>query len=117
MHGLLFFIPGLLVLYSLWFILGTLSIWFVKIYNITFVLRSMLEAGKYPLDAYPARFQVFFTFVIPVAFLTTIPARAVVGAVFSPELFGAAVALGLALLAVSRAFWRFALRFYTSASS
>lgn len=116
-HGLLFFIPGLLVLYSLWFILGTFSIWFVKIYNVTFVLRSILEAGKYPLDAYPAGFRFFFTFLIPVAFLTTIPARAVTGGGLDPVLLGAAFALGVALLAVSRAFWRFALRFYTSASS
>lgn len=115
-RGTLFFVPALMVLYSLWFFLGTLSIWFVKIYNITFVLRSVLEAGRFPLDAYPAGFRFFFTFLIPVAFLTTIPARAVTGT-FHPGTLVAAVLLGLALLAASRWFWRFALRYYTSASS
>ncbi len=36
---------GLVILYSLWFMLGATSIWFVKIYNVTEVLRGLLEAG------------------------------------------------------------------------
>ncbi len=37
---------GLVILYSLWFMLGATSIWFVKIYNVTEVLRGLLEAGN-----------------------------------------------------------------------
>jgi ABC-2 type transport system permease protein len=64
---------GLASLYSLWFILGATSIWFVKIYNVTEVLRGLLEAGRYPIVAYLAAYRFFFTFMMPVAFLTTIP--------------------------------------------
>ncbi|MBE9019512.1 ABC-2 family transporter protein, partial [Chroococcidiopsidales cyanobacterium LEGE 13417] len=35
---------GFISLYSLWFMLGATSIWFVKIYNVTEVLRGLLEA-------------------------------------------------------------------------
>ncbi|TAF14387.1 MAG: ABC transporter permease, partial [Nostocales cyanobacterium] len=52
---------GLVILYSLWFILGSTTIWFVKIYNVTEVLRGLLEAGRYPIVAYPAAYRVFFT--------------------------------------------------------
>ncbi|MEA5576055.1 ABC transporter permease [Anabaena sp. UHCC 0451] len=107
---------GLVILYSLWFMLGATSIWFVKIYNATEVLRGLLEAGRYPIVAYPATYRVFFTFVVPVAFLTTVPAQAMLGQGNLTWLIGA-VFLAVVLLFVSTWFWRFALRFYTSASS
>lgn len=107
---------GLLSLYSLWFILGATSIWFVKIYNVTEVLRSLLEAGRFPIEAYPAVYRIFFTFIIPVAFLTTVPAQTMIGRSDPTWLFGSAL-LALLLFQFSRWFWQFALRFYTSASS
>ncbi|BAZ42261.1 hypothetical protein NIES4101_82290 [Calothrix sp. NIES-4101] len=107
---------GLIVLYSLWFMLGATSIWFVKIYNVTEVLRGLLEAGRYPMIAYPTAFRFFFTFVIPVAFLTTVPAEAMLGRSQSIWFVGAAL-LAVILFLFTSWFWRFALRFYTSASS
>lgn len=107
---------GFLSLYSLWFMLGATSIWFVKIYNVTEVLRGLLEAGRFPVVAYPLAYRVFLTFVIPVAFLTTVPAQALLGRV-EWAWIGGSVVLAIALLQLSRWFWRFALRFYTSASS
>jgi ABC-2 type transport system permease protein len=107
---------GLTILYSLWFMLGATSIWFVKIYNVTEVLRGLLEAGRYPMVAYPVAYRVFFTFVVPVAFLTTVPAETVLNRTDLGWIVGA-LALAIALLQCSKWFWRFALRFYTSASS
>lgn len=107
---------GVISLYSIWFILGATSIWFVKIYNVTEVLRSLLEAGRFPVSGYPAAYRVFFTFVIPVAFLTTVPAQAMMGRIEPIWLLGSAL-LAAALFQASRWFWQFALRFYTSASS
>ena len=107
---------GVISLYSLWFILGATSIWFVKIYNVTEVLRSLLEAGRFPVSGYPAAYRVFFTFVVPVAFLTTVPAQTMMGRSEPVWLLGSAV-LAAVLFQSSRWFWQFALRFYTSASS
>jgi ABC-2 type transport system permease protein len=107
---------GFIILYSLWFMLGAMSIWFVKIYNVTEVLRGLLEAGRFPMAAYPVAYRFFFTFVIPVAFLTTVPAEALLGRAELIWTVGAGV-LALVLFLTSRAFWQFALRFYTSASS
>lgn len=107
---------GLIILYSLWFMLGSTSIWFVKIYNVTEVLRGLLEAGRFPMVAYPVAFRFFFTFVVPVAFLTTVPAEAMLGTSQVSWMIGAGI-LALGLFFASTRFWRFALRFYTSASS
>jgi ABC-2 type transport system permease protein len=114
--GILPLACGLLSLYSLWFMLGATSIWFVKIYNVTEVLRGLLEAGRFPMVAYPTAFRFFFTFVIPIAFLTTVPAETFLGRGQVIWLMGA-MGLALLLLFCARTFWRFALRFYTSASS
>ena len=114
--GVLPLLFSLVILYSLWFMLGATSIWFVKIYNVTEVLSGLLEAGRYPIAAYPTAYRFFFTFVMPVAFLTTVPAQALLGRSEISWLIGAAI-LAVALFLVSTWFWRFALRFYTSASS
>ncbi len=107
---------GIMSLYSLWFMLGATSIWFVKIYNVTEVLRGLMEAGRFPMVAYPVAYRFFFTFVVPVAFLTTVPAEAMLGRTQVVWVVSAG-ALALGLLITSGIFWRFALRFYTSASS
>jgi ABC-2 type transport system permease protein len=114
--GVLPLLFSFVILYSLWFMLGSMSIWFVKIYNVTDVLRGLLEAGRYPIAAYPTAYRFFFTFVMPVAFLTTVPAQALLGRSEISWLIGAAI-LAVLLFFVSTWFWRFALRFYTSASS
>lgn len=107
---------GVLILYSLWFMLGATSIWFVKIYNVTEVLRGFLDAGRYPIVAYPAVYRFFFTFIVPVTFLTTVPAEILLGRSPIGWVIGAA-GLGIMLLLLSNLVWRFALGFYTSASS
>lgn len=107
---------SLLILYSLWFIIATTSIWFVQIYNAVDVLAGLLQAGRYPVVAYPAAWRFFFTFIVPVFFLTTVPAETLLGR-SSPYLVAGTFVLAVALLVASRLFWRFALRYYTSASS
>lgn len=109
-----YWVLGALMLYSLWFLLATTSIWFVKIYNVTEVLRGLLEAGRFPVGAYPALYRVFFTFVVPVAFLTTVPAEVALGRGEGTFL---AMLLAALLFLLARGFFRLALRSYTSASS
>ncbi len=112
----LLLLAAALILYALWFVLAATSIWFVKTWNATEVLRAALTAGRYPISAYPSGLRTLFTLVLPVAFLTTVPAEALLGRL---TLAGALTSLMVAAvaLAISRVFWRFALRYYTSASS
>jgi ABC-2 type transport system permease protein len=107
---------GVIIIYSLWFMLGSTSIWFTKIYNITEVLRGLLAAGRFPIGAYPPAYRFFFTFVVPVTFLTTVPAETLLGR-GNPAWIAGGGCLAAVLLLLSSYFWRFALRFYTSASS
>jgi ABC-2 type transport system permease protein len=114
--GGLMLLAGVTILYSLWFVLAATSIWFVKIWNATEVLRSLLAAGQYPVSAYPPALRLVFTTVLPVAFLTTVPAEAILGLASGGSVLAGLLLGGLSLLG-SRTLWRLALRHYTSASS
>ena len=109
-------LSGALILYSLWFLLAGLSIWFVKVWNATEVLRYTLVAGRYPITAYPPGLRVLFTVVLPVVFLTTVPAQALLGRASLHWVAGSLATAVLCLLGTRR-FWQWALRHYTSASS
>ena len=113
---LVMLLAGGLILYSLWFLIAATSIWFVKTWNATEVLRAVLASGRYPVAAYPAPLRLLFTLVIPVAFLTTVPAEVVLGRASASMLW---LGLGLAVgfFVAARQFWLYALRHYTSASS
>ena len=113
---LLSFICSVLILYSLWFLLATTSIWFVKVWNANEVLRSILVAGRYPISAYPSALRFVFTFIIPITFLTTVPAKSILGNLSYKTSFYSFI-IAFLMLFITNLFWRFALRFYTSASS
>lgn len=114
--GGLLLASGAAILYSLWFSLAALSIWFVKVWNATEVLRYTLVAGRYPVSAYPPALRLVFVFVLPVAFMTTVPSQALLGQGSWHWALGSVLMAAGSLIA-SRLFWQFALRHYTSASS
>ena len=114
--GSVLLLSGAAILYSLWFSLAALSIWFVKVWNATEVLRYTLVAGRYPVSAYPPALRLVFVFVLPVAFMTTVPSQALLGQGSWPWAAGSLL-MAVGSLLASRWFWRFALRHYTSASS
>ncbi|WP_457631669.1 ABC transporter permease [Oceanithermus sp.] len=107
---------GLLLAYAVAFLFATTSIWFVKVFNVVYFLSAVVWTGQYPLQAYSRPFRLFMTFVLPVYFMTTAPAEVALKRLPVAWLW-VIFAVALAALALSRAFWRFALRFYASASS
>jgi ABC-2 type transport system permease protein len=106
---------GVIILYALWFSVATTTMWFTKIYNATEVLRGLLDAGRYPMAAYPAAYRFVFTFIVPIAFLTTVPAEAILG---RGQPGAVLISVGVAAVAflVARRFFLFALKSYTGAS-
>jgi ABC-2 type transport system permease protein len=104
-------IAALAIVYSICFMLSTIAFWFVRVEN-----TLELFWGFYQASQFPGWVRIMFTFFIPVAFITTVPAEALLGRV-SLSSVGFAVGFAVLLLAISRWFWRFGLRSYTSASS
>ena len=104
------------ILYSLWFFISTTTIWFVKTWNATEVLRSFLYIGRFPLNSFSFSLRIFFSVFIPIAFITTIPSEVFLGL---SQLWKILLEFFVAMvfLFTSRKFWVFALKFYSSASS
>ena len=104
------------ILYSLWFLISTTTIWFVKTWNATEVLRSFLYIGRFPLNSFSFSLRIFFSIIIPIAFITTIPSEVFLGVAQLWEIFLEILVSGIFLI-FTRKFWLFALKYYTSASS
>jgi ABC-2 type transport system permease protein len=107
---------GTVIIYGFFLVLATLSFWFVRVENILVIFQSMYEAGRWPVSLYPGWLRYGLTFVIPVAFATTVPAEALTGRLTWQTLTGA-VALAIFLIVVSRLFWRFGLSRYSGTSA
>lgn len=107
---------GAVIIYSFWLILATLSFWFVRVENILVIFQSVYEAGRWPISLYPGWLRFGLTFIIPVAFVTTVPAEALTGRLTVETLLGA-LALAVLMFIASRVVWRIGLRRYSGASA
>ncbi len=112
----LMLIAGGAIVYSFWLMLATLSFWFVRVENILVIFQSMYEAGRWPISLYPGWLRFGLTFIVPVAFATTVPAEALTGRLDTPTLVGA-LFLAALLLFAARGFWHIGLRHYSGASA
>lgn len=107
---------GVVMVYSLWLLLTTLAFWFVRVDNFTEIFGTFYEAGRFPISVYRGSLRFILTFIVPIAFLTTFPAATLLGVLSRAYVFGA-VGMAAVLFYVSARFWRYAIRFYSSASS
>lgn len=107
---------GLTMAYCVWFFCVTWSVWAVKLEAIAVVFDPMMQMARFPIQVYPLRLQAILSTVLPVAFLTTFPTEALLGKGSPHTLLFALAMSAVFLFGVSR-FFRFALRFYGSASS
>jgi ABC-2 type transport system permease protein len=105
-----------LVLYSLWILVISAAFYLVKIDNLSYLFSSIYDAGRWPVDIFRGFFRILFTFVIPLALLTTYPALALLGKL-EPRVAGLVLAGSVAFAIAGRLVWTRALGKYTSASS
>jgi len=107
---------SVLLLYSLWILTVSAAFYVVKVDNLTYFFTSLFDAARWPATVFPRPLAFFFTFVIPLAVMTTFPAQALLGRLPVMSLVWALV--GSVLFAfVSRRVWLGSIGHYTSASS
>ncbi|MSS73738.1 MAG: hypothetical protein EXS64_19955 [Candidatus Latescibacteria bacterium] len=107
---------GLAIGYSLWLMSVVWVFWTERLSNAGFVFYTFLELGRLPIQAFRGIARTVLTFVLPMAFMTTVPTEALMG-LFSFEKAATGVLLAVLFLAVSSWAWRIGLRSYASASS
>lgn len=109
---------GIVIHYSIMLTLAAVSFWIVRAQGLVYGYFNFLNIARYPDVIYPWFFRLIFSWLIPVIIVANIPARLLVKSLGQPAWLIAhlAAAAGLAFW-LSRLFWRFALRHYSSASS
>lgn len=114
--GLVLFIAGVLAMYSLWIVCAAASFWVVRLDNLVYLLGAIFDTARWPVHVFRGAWRIVFTFVIPVAVMTTFPAMALLGRL-SAQTALLTIGGSFAMLVISRIIWRAAIRNYTSASS
>ena len=108
---------GLMVHYSLMFMLASVSFWTVRAQGIVWGYYNLFNIARMPDDAFRGVFKAVFTFALPVLLVSNVPARVLADKLASPFGWGVLLGLGIAWALISEWFWRFSIRRYTSASS
>jgi ABC-2 type transport system permease protein len=107
---------SLTILYSLWMVSVTLAFWVIKVDNLTFLFGSIFDAARWPISVFKGVLRFVFTFLVPLAMMTTFPAEALLGRAGWSKA-GLACATAVIAFSLSRTVWKRALSRYTSASS
>lgn len=109
-------LAGVVIHYSLMFLLATISFWTVRAQGIVWGYYNLFNIARMPDEAFQGLFKAVFTFVLPMLLVSNVPVRLVVNK-FTPGTAVLLIFMALACAIVSELGWRASLRRYTSASS
>jgi ABC-2 type transport system permease protein len=102
------------ILYAIWILVVSLAFKVVKIDNLSYLIVSTFDAARWPSSVFRGALSVVFTFVIPLALMTTYPALALLGRLTLEQIATSLLVTAL-FLAASRAVWLRSVRSYTGA--
>ncbi len=102
------------VLFALKTMAVSAAFYVVRVDNLTHLFDSVFDAARWPIQVFRGAVRLVFTFVIPLALMTTYPAQALLGTLPARTL-ALAVAGAIVALALSRWTWMRAIAKYTSA--
>ena len=107
---------GLVIYYSVYLILMSTTFWFVRVENLWTLGETVFQAARFPINIFGRTATRLFTFVLPLIFIAHVPAQALLSSA-NPWMYAIGAGMAVFFAVVGAAFWRFATRFYSSASS
>jgi ABC-2 type transport system permease protein len=109
-------LAALLVLYSIAILVVSIAFFAVRVDNLLYLFQSIFDVARWPSSIFRGVLAVLFTYVLPLALMTTYPALALLGRLRLGTALGA---LGgtIVFAAFARTVWSLSIRRYTSASS
>ena len=105
-----------LVLYSIWIVVVSAAFYVVRLDNLAYLFNAVFDAARWPQSVFRGIVHVIFTFVIPLAMMTTYPAQALLGRL-GGRTAGASLLGAAAFALLARIVWTRAISRYSSASS
>lgn len=109
-------LAGQMVLYAITLTVKSVSFKSIQGWATNSIFWRFHDLARYPTDIYTGAIRILYTYVFPLIFIATVPAKALTGKFNVWLLVGALAAAGISFI-VSRAIWKMALRTYSSASS
>ncbi len=113
---ILIFLCGLLIAYSLGIIISSLVFWFINADSLPDLAEEVIFLSGRPSGVFPGFWRYLFLLIIPVIIMVSLPVEVLTGKQ-SVLWLPFAVIMAAIFLFLSRRFWLFALRHYSSASS
>lgn len=110
-------VVGILIHYSLMFMLAAISFWTVRAQGIVYGYYNLFNIARMPDDAFRGAFKAMFTFALPVLLVSNVPVRVLADKATSLASLLVLLGLGVVWAMISEWFWRVSVRRYTSASS
>ena len=107
---------GILLLYSLWFIVTTFTLWFTRLSNLVDFMFNVANIARFPQEMYHQLVWYVFLFLLPITLIVSTPTKVLLEKALAGDVV-LVVLFSFSLFLISRKFWKFALRYYTSASS
>lgn len=108
-------IVGIILMYSIWFLVLTLTIWHPRLSNLVHLLYGMSDFTRFPPEMYKS-LKNYGLLILPYTIILVTPAKAIFQKLQLYDIFLLMI-FTFIFFYLSRKFWRFALRSYTSASS
>lgn len=102
--------------YSIWYIILTLSMWMKNSGNLNELFISFLTMMRYPSGIYKGVLGTLLLGVMPIVLASNLPATILAGNYTPGKLIPLAL-FSVGYLVFSQLFWRFSLKFYNSTSS
>ena len=110
-------VAGILIHYSLMFLLATISFWTVRAQGIVWGYYNLFNIARMPDEAFRGVFRAVVTFALPMLLVSNVPARILVKPATSAPWALLLLAMTVVCFCLSEWGWRASLRRYTSASS
>lgn len=105
-----------IIFYSILVFITTIAFWVVENRGLWFISKNILSISQYPTDIYTGAMKMIFSFIIPIAFIATVPAKVLSGWYDWKLVVESFIIAGI-FFYLSRKFFLFGLRHYSSASS
>ncbi len=110
-------LAGILIHYSLMFLLASISFWTVRAQGIVWGYYNLFNIARMPDEAFHGLFKALFTFAIPMLLVSNVPVRVLAEKLGEPGKLLLLLAMTVICFLVSEWGWRASVRRYTSASS
>src|SRR5205085_1357831 len=78
-------VAGILIHYSLMFLLASVSFWTVRAQGIVWGYYNLFNIARLPDEAFRGLFKAFFTFALPMLLVSNVPVKLLVQKLASPS--------------------------------